>query len=387
MFDFDQTLDRNGSNCVKWDMMKQKYGWDIFPFGIADMDYAPLPALQEALIRRCSGTFGYTFPGKTYYESVIRWFGRRHGLSLVKEDIIDCFGVLSGIAACISAKTKPGDRILVNTPVYHHFFSTISGLGREIEFSPLLCESGLYYFDFADMEKRMQKGVAAFLLCNPHNPVGRVWSKDELARVAAMCEKYGVFLISDEIHCDIVFPPHTHTPIFNAYPNAQDFAVLATSPSKTFNIAGLRQAMLFFLDHELKDEVERVLDSYHNDGNLFGWLATETVYDKGEQWLEELLAYLLANVSFVQQMLPKALPRARMIVPEATYLVWLDLSEYGLSDEEIRHRVLDRARIVANWGCVCGKGGEGHIRLNIGTSRAKLEQGLGAIADAFSDLN
>lgn len=386
MFDFNQTLNRNDSNCVKWDMMRRKYGQDITPFSIADMDYAPLPKLQEAISRRSSGTFGYTFPGNSYYESIIQWFKRRHDLNLVKEDIVDCSGVLSGVAAAISAKTKAGDRILVNTPVYHHFFTTILGLKRKIESSPLICEAGQYRFDFEDIECKLRNGVAAYLLCNPHNPVGRVWTREELARIATLCERYRVFLISDEIHCDIVFSPHVHTPIFNAFPKSKDFAVLVTSPSKTFNIAGLRQAMVFAPNHDHKDQVEQILDSYHIDGNLFGWLAVETVYNHGEQWLEELLTYLKENFSFLQDALPTALPKAHMVLPEATYLAWLDMSGYGISDEEIRQRVLGKARILANWGPVCGAGGEQHIRLNIGTSLAELQRGLEAISNAFSDL-
>ncbi len=189
MFDFNHILDRIGSNCVKWDLLRQKYGQDITPFSIADMDYAPLPKLQEAIAHRSNGTFGYTFPGDSYYDSIIRWFKRRHDLDLVKEDIIDCSGVLSGVAAAISAKTEVGDRILVNTPVYHHFFTTILGLKRKIESSPLVCEGGQYHFDFEDIECKLRSGVAAYLLCNPHNPVGRVWTREELAHIATLCER------------------------------------------------------------------------------------------------------------------------------------------------------------------------------------------------------
>jgi cystathionine beta-lyase len=386
MYNFDILVNRKRTNSIKWDLPEKQFNNpDMVPLGIADMDFEAPPELKTALAARCAdGTFGYTFEGDGYYDSIISWFLRRHALTLEREDIVSAPGVLEALSLIISAHTKKGDAILINPPVYHLFFKLIENLGRSLVTSPLQKKGGRYGLDFEDIDRKFKGNVRMVLLCSPHNPVGRVWEKSELAALADLCLKYGVLLVADEIHCDLVFRGFTHTTLLNAHPRAREFALVATAPSKTFNLAGLKTAMIFAPHPKLREPIKREIEKYHTHVNLIGLAATEIVYRHGDRWVDELLEYLDANVVFARNYIGTHLPSVRLYPPQGTYLIWLDFSSYGLEQGELIRILNKEAQVVVGNGQMCGQGGEGFIRVNIGTPRHMLEQGLNSICRAFS---
>jgi cystathionine beta-lyase len=365
--------------------LEEAYGDpDLVPLWVADMDFPVLPELEKALAARAeNSTFGYTFAGDGYYESVIDWNARRNGLNLKKEDILDVPGVVCGLSFALAALTDPEDRVLVNSPVYPHFFGVPQAQGRRLSLSPLRRGKERYEIDFDDFEAKLKEGVKAFIFCSPHNPVGRVWEKDELEHIVTLCARYGTVILSDEIHSDLVFSGHKHIPILNVSPEARDISLVLSAPSKTFNIAGLKSSMLIAKNPDLRKRVKTVLEQFHVGVNLFGYKAAETVYREGEKWLEELLVYLEDNAKFAVSFLESRLPRVGAYLPESTYLMWLDFSAYGLTQEALMEKLRSEAHVALNDGASFGKEGQGHVRLNIGTPRALLREGLEKIAAAF----
>jgi cystathionine beta-lyase len=376
---------RKGTNCSKWDALEQTYGDpDLVPLWVADMDFPVLPELEKALAARTeNSTFGYTFAGEGYYKSVIGWNAGRNGLTLTKEDIVDVPGVVCGLSFAISALTDPKDKVLINTPVYPPFFGVPRSLGRQLLLSPLRRGKERYEIDFDDFEAKLKEGAKAFIFCSPHNPLGRVWEKDELENVAKLCARYGTIIVSDEIHSDLVFSGHKHIPILNVSSVAQDMSLIATAPSKTFNIAGLKVSMLIVKNPDLRKRIRTLLDQFHVGVSLFGYKAAEVVYREGEKWLEELLVYLEDNAKFAVSFLKDRLPRVGAYLPESTYLMWLDFSSYGLTQEALMEKMRKEAHVALNDGFTFGEEGRGHVRLNIGTTRALIREGLEKIAAAF----
>jgi cystathionine beta-lyase len=385
VYEFDRLLKRRGTNCSKWDALEQTYGDpDLVPLWVADTDFPVLPELEKALMARAeNSTFGYTFAGKGYYESVIGWNSKRNGLSLTKEDIVDVPGVVCGLSFVIAALTGPKDKILIHSPVYPPFFDVPRSQERQLLLSPLRRGKERYEIDFDDFEAKLKEGAKAFIFCSPHNPVGRVWEKDELENIVKLCARYGTLIVSDEIHSDLVFSGHKHIPILNVSPEAADIALIATAPSKTFNIAGLKSSMLIVKNPDLRKRIRALLNQFHVGVNLFGYEAAEIVYREGEKWLEELLVYLEDNAKFVVSFLKSRLPRVGAYLPESTYLMWLDFSAYGLTQEALMEKMRKEARVALNDGATFGKEGKGHVRLNIGTTRALLQEGLEKIEAAF----
>ncbi|MDR1977784.1 MAG: pyridoxal phosphate-dependent aminotransferase [Synergistaceae bacterium] len=387
MYEFDRLLMRKGTDCSKWDALRQTYGDpDLVPLWVADMDFPVLPELEKALAARTeNSTFGYTFAGEGYYRSVIDWNAKRNDLSLTKEDILDVPGVVCGLSFIIAALTRPEDKVLITPPVYPHFFGVPKSQGRQLLLSPLRRGNERYEIDFEDFEAKLKEGAKAFIFCSPHNPVGRVWERGELENIVELCARYGTIILSDEIHSDLVFPGHKHIPILNVSPEARDISVTAFAPSKTFNIAGLKSSMLIVKNPELRGRIRALLDQFHVGVNLFGYKAAEIVYREGEKWLEELLVYLEGNAQFVVSFLKSRLPRVGAYLPESTYLMWLDFSGYGLTQEALMEKMRDKARVALNSGVTFGEEGKGHVRLNIGTTRALLQEGLEKIAAAFGE--
>lgn len=382
MYNFDKLLQRKNTDCTKWDALEREYGKnDLMPFWVADADYAVLPEIGEAISKRSDvdQTFGYTFAGEKYYSSVIQWNRKRHGLEAAKDNIIPVPGVVTGIAVALMSLTEEGDQVLINTPVYTPFFTVVRNLNRVLQESPLVKSDGRYYMDFTDIEQRFREGTKAFILCSPHNPVGRVWTLDELQQLSFLCRKYHVLLISDEIHSDIVFQPSKHTPILNVDPDA----VLINSPSKTFNIAGLKGSVVFIKNKELYKKYAAFVDALHLYVNMFALLATETAYTKGELWLEELLEYLKGNAEFVLNFVKQRIPGIKAYLPESTYLLWLDFSEFGLTDKELEARIEDKAKLALNPGTEYGTEYGQYMRLNIACPRFYLEEGMEKLAAAF----
>lgn len=385
MYDFDKAFDRSNTECIKWDFQtRQGELTGLLPFGIADMDFEVLPQLTQALVQRAQHpTYGYTYPSQEYYDSFIDWNRERNGFYLSKEEILSVPGVVCAISFVIHALTAPGDQVLVNTPVYNPFFDVVKQHGRRLVTSSLLWKDGRHQLDFADMEQKLSQGVKLLILCNPHNPVGRVWTREELEQVVELCAKYNAYLFSDEIHSDLIFPGHTHLPLLKLSPKAEEIGLMAMAPSKTFNIAGLKSSMLIIKNPQLRDKVRQAMQAFHVGVGLFGLKATQVVYRHGAQWADELVAYLYSNAQFVVDFVEKNLPKAKAYLPESTYLMWLDFSGFGLGQEELMDKLTREAKVSFIDGTRYGEEGLGFVRVNIGTQRAMLQKALEQVAQVF----
>ena len=384
MYNFDKLVERKGTDCIKWDMTEKVYGHDVLPMFIADMDFEVLPELQEAMVKRASHpTFGYTAASPAYFENIIKWNKERNGLDMVKEDIIAVPGVVTAIAFALNALTKDGDKVLINTPVYNPFASTIKGLNRELVTSSLKCEGTHRVMDFEDMEAKMKDGVKMMILCNPPNPIGRVWTKEELNQLVELCAKYNVYLFSDEIHSDICYGGHKHCSILTVSEKAKEIAFCAMAPSKTFNIAGLKSSMFMIQNPEIREKIQANINAFHIGIDLMAYKATEVCYGHGAKWVDELNEYLYENAKFVTEFCETQLPKVKTFVPEGTYLMWLDFSEYGLTQEELMNKLKDEANVGLNSGATYGDEGVGFARLNIGCPKSMVEQAMKQIKAAF----
>lgn len=385
MYNFDKLVDRMGTNCIKWDYAEKVYGSpDVIPLWIADMDFEVLPELQKALHERVDHpTFGYTVPSPEFRENIIKWNLERNGLELQKEDIFGIPGVVTAIAFALQALTEKGDKILINNPVYNPFASTIKALGREVVASSLKCEGTKRVMDFEDIEAKLREGVKMMILCNPHNPIGRVWTKEELEKLADLCKQYGAYIFSDEIHSDICYGGHKHCSILTVSDTAREISVCAMAPSKTFNIAGLKASMFIIKNPELRDRVKTCVNSFHVGIDLLAYKAAEVCYGCGAQWVDELNEYLYGNAKFVTEYCEKNLPKVKTFVPEGTYLMWLDFSAYGLTQEELMLKLKSEAKVGLNNGADYGPEGVGFARMNIGCPRFLLEKAMDQIKAAF----
>lgn len=389
MYDFDRLLNRYGTNSVKWEDMAKTYGTnDLLPMFVADMDFACLPEISEALVKRASHpTYGYTFASPEFYSSYIAWNKNHHNFDLQKEEIMPIGGVVCATSFAISALTEKGDRILLHTPAYFPFFSVISDLGRVVVPTTMVKDAnGQYETDWVDFENKI-KDVKMFILCSPHNPTGRVWSRKELTRIVDLCYKYGVKILSDEIHSDLVFDgKHIVLPSLNE--KAKEITVLTTAPSKTFNIAGMKSSFIIIQNPELRQKVSTLMGAFHMGIDLFAYTATEAAYTYGEKWVEELCEYLKKNAEFVVDFCATNLPKVKVFMPQATYLMWLDFSAYGLSQEDLFEKCKE-AKVAMNNGIIFGREnreGEGFMRLNIGTPKARVEQALNQLKETFDKL-
>ena len=385
MYNFDKLVDRRGTQCIKWDLIDKVYGADdVIPLWIADMDFEVLPEINDALIERSSHpSFGYTIPAPAYRENIIKWNKERNGLELTKEDIVAIPGVVTAIAFALNALTKEGDKILINTPVYNPFAETIKGLGRELVTSSLICEGTHRMFDFADMEEKMKDGVRMVLLCNPHNPVGRVWNKEELHELVELCAKYNVYLFSDEIHSDLCYGGHKHCSVLTVSEKAKEVAFCTMAPSKTFNIAGLKSSMFMIQNPEIRQKIQANINAFHIGVDLLAYKATEVCYGYGAQWVDELNEYLYENAKFVTEFCETQLPKVKTYIPEGTYLMWLDFSAYNLTQEELMNKLKFEAKVGLNSGTTYGEEGNGFARMNIGCPKFLLEKAMCQMKEAF----
>lgn len=385
MYDFDTLLDRRGTDCTKWDALSRDFGDpDLMPFWVADMDFKCLPELNEALrARTVEATYGYTFAGERYFRSITDWYGRRHGVAVAQDEIINVPGVLTGIHMALAALGKRGDRIIINTPVYPPFFSFDENGRYRLLRSPLREEQGRYFLDFADLEEKMKRGAQFYLLSSPHNPSGRIWSLEELNEVATLCHRYGVILLSDEIHGDLALPGNRHHPFFSVSNMAGKLAIVASAPSKTFNCAGLKSSFLIIPDAAIREKLRRKVENFHIYTNLFGLLATRVVYETGDAWLDALVRYLQQNATRMLEFIDAELPEVKAMMPDASYLLWMDCRGTGLSQDELVQRLKTAGRLALNDGTEFGPGGDGHMRFNFGTPRAYMEKGLGGLLRAL----
>lgn len=376
-YNFDEIIPRRNTNSVKWDEAAQD---DIIPLWVADMDFRVLPQITEALRQRVDhGVFGYTHVPDSYYESVIRWFKDRHGLQGVKpSDIIYTSGVVPAISAIVRGLTLPGDKVLVQTPVYNCFFSSIRNQGCLVEENHLVYKNNTYVVDWDDFERKCADSrVRIFLLCNPHNPAGRVWKKEELQRMGEICQKHDVFVISDEIHCELVMPGNEYTPFASLSDDFLKNSATCVAPTKAFNIAGLQIANIIVKDRNKRERIDRAINIHEVcDVNPFGVIATEAAYtEEGAEWLRQLNTYLFANYRFLCDFFSKHFPSLEVVKLEGTYLVWVDCSSLGKSSTEIVNN-LYRHGVWMNDGVMYGESQGAFIRINIACPRKILEEGL-----------
>ncbi len=377
IYNFDEIIPRRHTNSVKWDEAAQD---DIIPLWVADMDFRVLPQITEALRQRVDhGVFGYTHVPDSYYESVIRWFKDRHGLQGVKpSDIIYTSGVVPAISAIVRGLTLPGDKVLVQTPVYNCFFSSIRNQGCLVEENHLVYKNNTYVVDWDDFERKCADSrVRIFLLCNPHNPAGRVWKKEELQRMGEICQKHDVFVISDEIHCELVMPGNDYTPFASLSDDFLKNSATCVAPTKAFNIAGLQIANIIVKDRTKRERIDRAINIHEVcDVNPFGVIATEAAYtEEGAEWLRQLNTYLFANYQFLCDFFSKHFPSLEVVNLEGTYLVWVDCSSLGKSSTEIVNN-LYRHGVWMNDGVMYGENLRAFIRINIACPRKILEEGL-----------
>lgn len=373
-YDFNSPLDRRGTACIKWDRACGKFHeQDILPLWIADTDFACPPQVMEAIVKRCEHpVFGYGFPTEAFYTGIIQWFEERHHVTFEKEWIRAGGGVVTAISYAIQALTQPGDKVLIQTPVYDPFPVVTNGTGRVLVESPLIAENNTYRMDYADLEQQFQHGVKLMILCNPHNPVGRVWTKAELQQLVSLCVKYHVYLVSDEIHCDFGLFGHNYTSIL-AFPEIHPLAVCCIAPGKSFNLSGLAVSATVIPDASLNADIGAQLRSaWLINPNVLGLEATAAAYTHCAQWMDEQLAYLEENSALVTRRLSQEAPHIVPAVHEGTFLMWLCFRDFGMSNEELSNEVVHTWKLGMNEGWHYGTGGEGYLRLNIGCSRQLL---------------
>lgn len=374
-YDFDKTIDRRATNSYKWDSAPE----GVLPMWVADMDFRTAPAIIDALQKRVAhGIFGYTRVPDAYYDAVTSWFSRRHGWDIDREWIIYTSGVVPAVSAVIKALTVPGDKVIVQTPVYNCFFSSIRNNGCEIVSNPLRRTADTYEMDFAALERcAADPRAKVMLLCNPHNPAGRVWTPDELTRLGNICLRNGVTVVADEIHCELVYQGFKYTPFASLSDAFLHRSVTCVSPSKAFNIAGLQIANIVAFDNDLRSRIDKAININEVcDVNPFGVAATIAAYNEGEEWLNQLVDYLHGNYEAMAEFCRCELPEFPITRLEGTYLVWMDCSSLGMPSDALEHALLDDARLWLNAGTMYGAEGEGYMRWNIACPRSVMLDGL-----------
>lgn len=384
-YDFDTPISRIGSHCEKYDARERVFGTpEVQPLWVADMDFAAPPAVTAALVARAQHPiYGYTEAPDSLYAAIQHWLNSRHQWSVAREDILLTAGVVGSLHAAALAFAGPGEGVIVQPPVYFPFFSAVTRGDRRLLLNPLLEREGQWQFDWAHLEHCAADGAKALLLCSPHNPVGRVWRRDELLQILAIARRYQLVIFSDEIHADLIYPGQKHIPLATlAQPG--DRIITAMAPSKTFNLPGLGLSYLISSDPALRDDMRRVLAGLHvGNSNPFSLAAAEAAYRHGGDWLNQLMAYLLDTQIAVTTQLARELPQIRVTPAEGTYLLWLDCRGLGLADSELQRFFIDEAGLGLSAGSLFGPGGSGFMRLNIGAPRAEVLQAISSLVTAW----
>lgn len=378
-YDFDQIIDRRNTNSVKIDALKEVFGADdLIPLWVADMEFLSPPEITDALKKRVEhGIFGYYTPDDAYFKSIINWLENRHSWTVDKQDVIFVPGVVKGFAFAIDAFTNVGDKIIIQPPVYPPFKTTSEGLNRKIVNNTLIYDNGQYSMDFDNLREVAKTGCKMLILCNPQNPSGRIWSKDELSELAEICFDNQILVVSDEIHSDLVLPGNEHIPFATVSNKAAQNNITLMAPSKTFNIAGIVSSFAVVENEEIRKKYFNYLNARQlGDGTIFGYIAAEYAYEYGEEWLNQALEYIQENIDFVDDYLQKNIPQIKAVKPDASFLIWLDCRALNLSQPELEKLFIQKAKLALNSGTMFGKEGKGFMRLNVGCPRITLEKAL-----------
>lgn len=387
-YNFDEVIDRRGTCSEKVDGMVNVWGKsDLIPMWVADMDFATPPFILEAIRKRCEHpVLGYTFRSDDYYQSIIGWVKKRYGMSVEKEEINFVPGIVPGLGMAINCFTKPGDKIMIMPPVYHPFAWLVTRNNRRLVECPLKEVDGHYRMDL-DLIRRSIKGVRVLILCNPHNPGGVVWKKEELQELAEICADDNVIVFSDEIHADLTLPPYQHLPFAMVSEKARNNSVTFMAPSKTFNMPGVAASHTIIYNEGLRSRFVTYLDAGELDaGHVFAWPAVTAAYTEGEEWLKQCLAYIQGNIDYADAYTKAHTPKIKVMRPQASYLIWLDCRELGLSHEALNAFFVDKAGLALNDGEMFGKEGAGFMRMNVGCPRVTLEKALQQLKAAYEAL-
>ncbi len=386
-YNFDEIIDRTSNYSAKWLELRSKFGRDdVLPMWVADMDFkSPKPVIEAIKERANQGIYGYTTRPESYFDAITNWQYNRHGWNVDKDLLLHCPGVVFSISLIIQEFTDPGDKIIIQPPVYYPFFSLIENNNRKIVYNPLKKIDNKYIMDFNDLENKIDKTVKMLILCSPHNPVGRVWERDELFRLAEICRQNNIRVVSDEIHGDIVYEGYKFTPFGTLPQELTEGLITCFAPSKTFNLAGLQASITAFTNKKDYTRFEGVLDIFDlKRNNCFNIVATEAAYNFGEEWLEELIKYLQGNINFLIEYINDNFPDVKVYKPQGTFLVWLDFTKLGMNKELLSHFIINKAKVALDDGYWFGKEGEGYLRINVACPRIILETGLKRIKEAIS---
>ncbi len=386
-YNFDEIIDRKGTSCVKYDGLKNAYQGkeNLIPLWVADMDFATPDFIVEALKKRCEHpVFGYTFDDDEYYESIQTWLDYKYHWKTEREWISYIPGIVKGIGLAVQCFTQPGDKVIIQPPVYHPFRLVPTRMGREVVYNPLKLEDGVYKMDFEQLESLIDKDCKMLILSNPHNPGGVVWEKEALVKLAQICSAHGILVISDEIHAEMTYPQFRHHPFATVSEEAAACSVTFMAPSKTFNIAGIVSSYALVPDSRIREKFYSFLEAGElNAGTIFAFTATKAAYTYGAEWLQQMRSYVIENVNFVDEYLKKNIPQIKVYRPQASFLVWLDCRELKLTQPELVQLFEDKAGLALNDGTMFGKEGEGFMRLNIGCPRSILNQALESLKKAI----
>ena len=390
-YNFDEIIDRRGTWSIKHDFaMERGKPSDLLPLWVADMDFKTAPEITEALLQSVShGIYGYTESKQDYYDAIANWYKSRFNWEVKQEWLVKTPGIVYAIACAVRAYTQEGEAVLIQQPVYYPFSGMILANRRRLVNNPLKYEDGTYKIDFDDFEDKVVRNhVKLFILCNPHNPVGRVWTEEELIRLGDICLKHGVIVVSDEIHSDFIYSGYRHSVFAGLKSGYLKNSIICTAPSKTLNLAGLQVSNIFIADHSLRQRFrEEIKASGYSQLNTMGLVACRAAYERGEGWLEELLNYLTDNLALVREFLRARLPQIKLVEPQGTYLVWLDFRALKLSEAELEELIVKRAKLWLDAGTMFGEEGKGFQRLNIGCPREILRQALLQLESAVNLLD
>lgn len=378
-YNFDEIISRKGTNAIKIDVLEERYGRDdLIPLWVADMDFQSPPEISQAIIERAQhGIFGYTHSSQKYYDSIINWVKKHHQWVIKQEEISFIPGIVKGIAFVIDRFTTQQDKIIIQPPVYHPFRIIPERHHRSVVYNELILGEDGYKMDLEGLKKIIDPSCKVLILCNPHNPGGVVWSKQELTELAEICYDNDILVISDEIHSDLVFEGHKHIPFASVSKKAAQNSITFMAPSKTFNIAGLASSFSVIPNNELREKFHLYLESSElGEGDIFAYLSAQVAYEKGEPWLNDVKEYIWNNVLYVDNYLKEHIPQIKAILPQASYLLWLDCRELNLNQKDLVSLFVNDAKLALNDGEMFGKGGRGFMRMNVGSPLSVIQQAL-----------